>query len=237
VTFGALLEFYFDFSDAANVTLVSGDISAVNDLSDSNNDLAQGTAAYRPSYNPSGFNGFGAHYTTTTNRRLDNSRAFTTTNSFVWGYSSGKPRVIPVASSEWVAVDTVDVSEAHIFLARWNSDGAYIYINGELVDLDTAPSVYPTYSGWLIAAAQGTTASPTATLFAQNDITGFFANSSSRTTGFVGAIAGMLCGSGPLTDLNRQRLEGLLAHEYWSDPADVLPSTHPYVSSYPKQYS
>lgn len=236
-TFGSLLEFYYDFSDAANVTLASGDISSVNDLSDSANDAAQATSAWRPSYNPSGFNGFGSYYTTTTNRRLDNTRAFTSVLNFVWGYSAGKPRVIPVTSSEWVAVDTIDVSEAHIFLARWNSDGAYLYINGELIDLDTSPAVYPSYSGWLIAAVQATTASPTATLFAQNDLSGFIGNSSSRTTGLVGTIPGMLCGSGPLTELNRQRLEGLLAHEYWADPADVLPSTHPYVSSYPKQFT
>lgn len=238
--FGTSLAAWWDFTDAATLTLSSGKIAAIADKSNFNRDLAQATSGNQPLYDATAFNGVGCADTRTAGAakwHLTSSGIIFTINKMNrFDYAFGQIRCEPdgVLRTSY----TFDTARPHIVLMEFAPGGVTAYLNGEQINME--PDASPiTITGWLLAVAQCEDSAASGMIYSQNDNAKWALQRDTAlgNVQHVGLMAQIMIGTSILTTEDRDKLFGYMAHECWASASDILPITHPYYSTYPKMYS
>ncbi len=228
---------WYDAADAATVVQSSNAVSSWNDKSGNNRHVLQATSTKKPTYNTTGWDGarpslsfdggdaltsaaisnVGAGertvfivYNSNATPVLANQYLLDmkgATEQFYFAVSAGVPKLIYKGSATSTAI-TTGVNGKHV-AAFGNDARTRIYKDGTLGVDD--------------AINQTTT----------NTITSINVGSRSGSEYFEGSIAEMIIVPFTMTDIERQVMEGYLAHK-WSLTAN-LPATHPYKTAAPGQ--
>lgn len=243
---------WLDAADASTINTVSGAVSQWNDKSGNGKNASQSTATNRPSYNATGFNGRPVVSFDGSNDFLEN-----TTNGITSGTYTGRLNAFYVATrnSSGGALLTERTSKP-VAAVQWIqlSSIYYIYSDGANVNSNQRISVttYAKLSTTGAVVCQVHQPGVRATLFVNgeqevvNAVEGAGVGSNiSGATGFRiggregsvgqswnGGINEIIVTSNNFTVLERQKIEGYLAHK-WGLEAN-LPSNHPYKEYSPK---
>jgi len=221
---------WLDAADASTITTVDGAVSQWNDKSGNGRNLSQSTAAARPIYTSNGLNSkniltfeSGDHFGT---RSMPNAA-----NEIVL-YCVLSPTLISayhnlLDNANSTPMIWIDPSN------RWEINTVTgLVVSGFTGATHIAGFRIRTTSSTLTFWGNGGTASTanSATSPWANPSTFSFFNRSGSST-FRGTFAEMIWIDGAVSDANRQRIEGYLAHK-WGLEAN-LPNDHPYKTTGP----
>lgn len=248
---GAPLEIWFDAADSSSVTESSGAVSQWSDKSGNARHATQATGANKPDYSATGINtsypaivfgGGGAfdYIDTSTFNVADNNELAAFVVATQTTSASGK-RLLSYTEAGQSDFNSTTVRGIFVY----NSDGVDrldAYRNGALSGVAKSGatpfiigSIFDStnHTMWL----NGTTGTPVASTGTFGSASTYLsiANSGSNPALgaelWVGAIASIILVSGALTTLNRQKIEGYLAHRYGLQAS--LPGGHPYLAAPP----
>ena len=234
VGFGSALKWYFDFHTASSVTTVGSKISQIADQSPSGNNASNADDATRPTYDATGFNGFGCAVSPAGNDFLQlAAMPYGVNIAGELGYNATNNPLVKINGVNRLGQAVIPTSP-HILFARWVSGGTWeIYFNGTRVAEEVPSATAITTSGWMLVAGQH--AADTLAYFnAQNETTARLLAANSANTGITGKLAIAMGSASPISDADMAKVHGYVAHRFWGAGAlNPLALTHEYKDTAP----
>ncbi|QUT07922.1 glycoside hydrolase family 16 protein [Sphingobium phenoxybenzoativorans] len=232
--FGANLNLDYNFDAPSSLTLESGKIAAVNDLSSFANHAMQPDPAKQPGYDAAGFNGHGCLVSSVAGDILNVTSLVFGVNlvNLVAYHADGKAGV-RVAGVDY-KTPVFDYTLPHIIMFYWTPGGVFCKINGSPVEIIQGGT--PTSSGWAIVAGSSNGPAGTyACVYGQNEVSASLVNSNVSNSGFNGKIARTSLSKNSISVANADKVIGLYGHTLGM--TDLFPSDFPYKTAFPRYYS
>ena len=245
------LAMWLDASDPSTLTLVSGAVSEWRDKSGNSRHVSQGVAANRPAYSATSFNGRPGLTFDGVNDGLVNLSAALLRNVSGATIAGVSRRTANTAIPGTVAAvsTATNITRSNLAYRLPGSVGEGVAVGGRRLDADSLQTVGPGAfnSNYAINIGVWDYANATLTLFENGVQTGtrsfqtagvtpndggalHIGQDATGTGGFLnGEIGDVFIQHAAMSTLNRQRLEGYLAHKYWGAGAlNPLPTNHPF---------
>lgn len=249
------LALWLDASDASTFTLVSNAVSEWRDKSGNNRHVSQATAANRPAYSATSFNGRPGLTFNGTNSILENLNAALLRNvagATLIGVSCRSANLASEAIAFFVNGNTGVRAINTYRSAGFNNTG--VGFGGRRLNTDAFQGIgeTPANTDYAINIGVYNYAGASLTAFEQgvqtgtrvfqtsgntpNDFGAFFVGSNTTLTAPLnGEIGEIIICHAALSATDRQRLEGFLAHKYWgAGTANPLPASHLFKNQPPR---
>lgn len=228
---GSALGLWFDASDTGTITLNGSNVSGWNDKSGNNRHVSQAIASYQPTYQTNNLNGLAGISSAGSTIRLESA------SNISWNFDIGSFASVCSfeATNNYEALFMLDgrQSPAQFFFFRRNVSTAF----GEPYRTTPISSGATVYAGRYNrnVAVNGST---NGTYYSSALLSTFTTSSTiSKLTvlgpsnPFVGAINELIVLNSYISDSDREKLEGYLAHKWGL--TNNLPSNHPYKNNTP----